>query len=832
MNQYNGSSNSPENNIFSNGSVNHSEKPDFKKWFFLFFSNWYWLFTFFLVGLIIAFFAIKYTTPIYKFGSSVLIKSNDQRNLPEDMAMLGGFSSANLENFQNQAILLKTESQILKTLDQLDFNVCYYTKGKFGVQEYSLKNISNAIKSSIYSTNKYQEREFYKENSLKVNLNPDHVQVLDAVFYLYLDGNGLLNVYSQSENVTVHSFADKKNVSYLSNFAINEEVVLGEIIEGEHFSFIIEADEEELHEILRENDLYFVIRDNKRLVKDFEKINVSFASKGASIANMSLTGTCMNKTKTFLDKLMEVWIQSGLDQKNQIANKTITFIDQQLYGLGDTLGRMGTKLQRFRRSNKVVMPTVQVEAAYMKLQELEAETSKLKMQSSYYERLKGYLNKREDYTKLISPASVGIEQNALGEYIAQLAEVRAALYQYKGKENLNNPYLEQLQRKEETLLASLYENINSQKEYIDHQLNELWKQKVVLRKEQNLLPGKEQQMNNIQRSYDLTNDLYTLLLGKRVEAQIQKASNMPDNEIVEPAYFIGKMKPKPLQILVAGGFLGVFIPSIFIFLRAFFNNRLQSKEDLESLCSVPVIGTIFHTKMKGDVITQKFPQDPVSESFRAIRTRLDYLTKGSSKKKLLVTSSISGEGKTFCAINIGGIFALAGKKTIVLGFDLRKPKLGEYVEVIENKGITTYLIGKNNLGEVIQNTKYKNLDCIVSGPIPPNPAELIDSNKTKELFKELEKTYDCIIIDTSPVGLITDSLLLKEYANACLFITRQQLTHKNFFTQNMRLLEEAQFKNVGLIMNDVKIKKFGEGYGYGYGYGYGKPVDVKELETD
>ncbi|WP_372753348.1 GumC family protein, partial [Labilibaculum sp.] len=644
MNQTNKNNNFPGNDIFANGSLNQTEKPDFKKWFFLFFSNWYWLFLFFLLGLLIAFFVNKYTTPVYKFESSVLIKSEDQRNLPEDMAMLSGFSSSNLENFQNQAILLKTKSQILNTLDQLDFNVCYFIKEKFSGHENYFKNLAEVIKAGVSSNRKYQEREFYKENSLRVNINPDHRQVLDVAFHLYLDSNDQLNISSQSEDVIVHSFADKKDLGYLTSFDVNKEVVLGEIVEGENFSFLIEAEEGELHEILKENDVYFVVRDNKDLIEDFQNINVSLASSGASIANMTLTGTCFNKTKVFLDKSMEIWIQSGLDQKNKIANKTIDFIDQQLFGLGDTLGRMGTKLRRFRTSNKVVTPTVQVEAAYVKLQELDSETSKLKMQASYYERLKGYLNKREDYTKLISPASVGIEQSALAEYIAQLGEVRAALYQYKGKENLNNPYLEQLQRKEATLLASLYENINSQQEYIDHQLNDLWVQKVDLRKEQNLLPGKEQQMMNIQRSYDLTNDLYTLLLGKRVEAQIQKASNLPDNEIVEPASFVEILQPKTLVIFILGGFFGLLLPGLVIFLKAVFTNTIQSKDELETLCSFPVIGSLNQTKRRGDVITQKFPQDPISESFRAVRTRIDYLTKGSAKKIILLTSSMSGEG--------------------------------------------------------------------------------------------------------------------------------------------------------------------------------------------
>ncbi|BAX82642.1 polysaccharide biosynthesis tyrosine autokinase [Labilibaculum antarcticum] len=818
MNSTNINNHSSENNIFSNGNSYQTEKPDLKKWVFLFLSNWRWFAAFLILGLAIAFFVNKFTAPVYKIGASVLVKSNDQSNMPEEMAMMSGFSSPDMKNFENQAILLKTESQILRTLDQLDFNVSYYTKGKFTVPAYNFRNVMKTINTSIYSKQQYQKKEFYQENSIRVILDPDHDQVLDVVFNLALNSNGQLQLEAKAEDAVVHSFSYNKDIGNLPSFAINEEVRLGQLIEGDYYSFLIEADETDLNELLVDNELSFVIRDNKRLVKDFEKINVAFAPKGASIANLSLTGTCLNKSKLFLNKLMEVWIQNNLDQKNQIANNTISFIDQQLYGLSDTLGRMGAKLQKFRTSNNVVKPTVQVEAAYQKIQELDSETSKLQMQASYFERLQGYLNKREDYDKLISPASVGIEQSVLGEYIAQLAEVRAALFQYKGKEKLNNPYLEKLQRQEGTLLATLYENITSQKEYIEHQLKALWIQKVDLRKAQNLLPGKEQQFMNIQRTYDLNNGLYTSLLEKRVEAQIQKASNLPDNEVVESAHFEQMMQLKGMQVFFLGGILGLFFPALFIFLKAFFNNKIESKEDLEAICSVPIIGSIAQSKKDGDVLTQKHPQDPVTESFRALRTRLDYLTKGSAQKTLLITSSISGEGKTFCALNISGIYALAGKKTIILGFDLRRPQLGKYLEIPEHKGISTYLIGKDKLEEVIQNTKYTNLDCIVSGPVPPNPAELIDSYKTKVLFEALSKKYDCIVIDTSPVGMVSDSLLLSPFANASLFVTRHQLTNKSFFSQNMKLLQEAQFKNVGLILNGIKGKSYGYGYGYGYGY--------------
>ena len=823
----NNQNNSINDDVFSIGNMSKQEKPNIKKWIYLFLGKWYWFMICVFIGLIAAFFINKNTTPVYLVNSTVLIKSESKGQLSDEMAMMSGFSTPDMQNFENQVVLLKTESQILQTLDQLDFNVSYFSRNSIDIQEYDTDNIFKAVKAFLFSKGQNGIQEFYSDKLFSVILDPTQAQLVDVEFHIRKNELGELRLIAKGENLIAHNFFKGEDVDFVPNISLDEEFELNKVIVGENFGFTIESLRPDFEELLDKNDFFFVIRNNKRMVEDFEDIQVSYAAKGASIAYMSTTGTCFEKSKAFLDKLMEVWIQNGLDQKNLIANNTISFIDQQLYGLGDTLGRMGAKLQRFRTSNKVVMPTVQVEAGYTRLQEIDAQALKLQMQASFFNRLKGYLNKREDYNNLISPASVGLEHSVLNEYITQLAKVRSSLFQYKGKEKLNNPILEKLERQEATILATLYENINSQQEYISHQQSVLAKQKVKISREQNLLPGKEQQFMNIKRNFDLTNNLYTMLLEKRVEAQIQKASNLPDNEIIERAYFEDIIEPKTSRIFQMGVLLGLIIPALFIFLKEFFNNKVQTKEDVEEITTVPIVGNIAFSKREGDILTQKFPRAPITEAFRSLRTRLDYLKNGSEKQTILVTSSTSGEGKSFCAVNVAGILALAGRKTIVLGFDLRKPQLGKYMGMPEEKGITTYLIGNNTLDEVIHTTKYKNLDCIVSGPIPPNPAELIDSEGTVALFEELEKRYDCIVIDTSPMGIVTDALLLTPYASTNIFVVRHQYTHKQFLKQNMQMFDEANIKNVGLVMNGIKPQKYGYGYNYGYGYAYGnKKVDL------
>lgn len=817
----NNNQNSINDDVFSFGNVVKTEKPNLKKWIHLFLKKWYWFVALIILGVLTAFFINKYTTPVYMVDSKVLIKSESKNQLSEERAMMSGFSTPDMQNFENQVILLKTESQILRTLEQLDFNVSYFSMNKLNVRKNKLGYIFDVMKGFLFSKGKNGIKEYYSELPFKVTLDRTQTQPIGVKFHIKKNEAEEYQIVAEGKNVVIHSFLKNDDVRQVNEFKANKKIEFGKVIAGKNYGFIIDTLSSDFIEQLDKKDFFFVIRNNENMVEDFEELEISYAAKGASIAYMSIEGICLAKSKAFLNKLMEVWIQNGLDQKNLIANNTISLIDQQLYELGDTLGRMGAKLQRFRTSNKVVMPTVQVEAAYTRLQEIESEDLRLQMQASYFKRLKGYLNKREDYTNLISPAAVGLEQTVLNENINQLAKVRAALFQYKGKEKLNNPYLEKLERQEETLLASLYENINSQQEYINHQQSVLTKQKQKISREQSLLPGKEQQFLNIKRNFDLTNELYTMLLEKRVEAQIQKASNIADNEIVEHACFAAVIAPRTTLIYQLGIFLGILIPALIIFLKDYFNNKIQTKEDVEGITSIPLIGNIAFSKKKGDILTQVYPRAPITEAFRAVRTRLDYMKNGSEKQTILVTSSSPGEGKSFCAINMAGILALAGRKTIVLGFDLRKPQLKEYLDVPDEVGITNYLIGKTSLDEVIQPTQYKNLDCIVSGAIPPYPAELIDSKETKTLFDELGKRYDCIVIDSSPMGIVTDAILLSSYASVNLFVVRHQFTHKQFFEQNMKILQESNIHNVGLVMNGIKSKGYMHAYSYGYGYGYG-----------
>lgn len=247
----------------------------------------------------------------------------------------------------------------------------------------------------------------------------------------------------------------------------------------------------------------------------------------------------------------------------------------------------------------------------------------------------------------------------------------------------------------------------------------------------------------------------------------------------------------------------------------------MEKGDVESITSIPIIGTVGHVQTDSNLVILNQPKSIVSESFRAIRTNINYLTKEKKSFTVLITSSISGEGKTFCSINLASAYSLTGKKTLLIGGDLRKPKIFDDFGLKNALGLSSFLIGKNSLAEVTQATQKENLFLISSGPVPPNPSELIETDKMLALFEEAKKIYDVIIIDTPPIGLVTDALILTKYADVNLYVIRQHYTRKSQLELINQLYSDKKIVDLGIIVNDLKEQKIGYKYGYSYGYGYG-----------
>ena len=295
---------------------------------------------------------------------------------------------------------------------------------------------------------------------------------------------------------------------------------------------------------------------------------------------------------------------------------------------------------------------------------------------------------------------------------------------------------------------------------------------------------------------------------------------LPDNEVIDEAE-IDKLQPvfpkKTLNYTIAL-LLGLVFPVVYVLGKDYLNDKIIDKKELESLTSIPVIGHIIHNNKESSIVVAEYPKSSIAESFRSVRTNLGYFSSEKEKQVILITSTMPSEGKTFISINLASIFALYGKKTLLVGYDLRKPKIYQDFGLQNSEGITSYLINKADISAIIQKSPLDNLDILMAGPVPPNPAELIASKRNEELMLKLKEMYDYIILDTPPVGLVTDAFLLMKYTDINIFAVRQNYTNKKVFGAIISDIEKRKIPNMSLLINDVKMDKGSYGYGYGYGY--------------
>jgi len=388
-----------------------------------------------------------------------------------------------------------------------------------------------------------------------------------------------------------------------------------------------------------------------------------------------------------------------------------------------------------------------------------------------------------------------------------------------------------LQNELELLKASLKEQVSTGQNLNDINQQKLNQEIAVIEKEINRLPQNERSLVNIEREYKLNNELYTFLLEKRAEAGITKASNVSKNKVLDVAIAQNAQQqtPKRSQNYLIALVLGLGIPGGIILLFEFFNNKIEDKKDIERNTRIPVIGTIGHNDSHHSVPVYIDPKGSLAESLRSLRTNLQYVLREKDQKVVMITSTISGEGKTFAAVNLAAIMAMGNRKVLLVGLDLRKPSLHRIFETPNETGLSTYLIEQTEYDQIIKTTYIENLYLAPSGPIPPNPAELIETKRMEAFFEHAQKEFDYIIIDTPPVALVTDSILISQYADASIFMIRQKYSSKHVFELMNTIEVNKKMQHVNILVNDLKIPKYyGYSYGYAYGYGYGYGYGYKE----
>lgn len=749
-----------------------------------FLDNWHFFalsIAFFLtIGLIIN----RYSPKVYPISTSLLIKQEDFDGSAVEILYDGQFG--NNKNLINEIIILKSYPLVYDALKHLDFDKVIFAEGNFKTSEIYLNRPFEIVIDSTSTYIPYNQDfsvnlEFENRILVYLQINGDPVKEIDLEYGQWGDIEGFRFKLDKTPNF----HASRNSVRQYKFRLLSLEVLTRNYI---------------------------------------EKLTIEPVERDASILNISINGEVPEKEVDFLHTLTQNYITRRLEEKNINATKSIEFIDSQLAQITDSLAVLEGALELFKAKSSKLSLSQDGMLLYEKIEGVESEKVQVEAKLRYCSYLQEYLEKAKGSSSgIVVPSTAGLDDPVLNQLVQKLVEKQVERESLSIEPGRGNAITDEIDQRISFLKENILENLTSIKQTLLRTKEDIDNRIQRIEVELQSLPGIEREYINLKRVYDLGENLYIFLMEKRAEAAISKASTSADAKLINPAMLTGPyIYPQKLRNILLGIIVGLGLPVGFFYVRQFLNNKVQAKEDLTETTDIPLLGIIGQNKNEGNLVVLGNPKSGIAESFRSVRSNLQFFNSSNKSKNVyLITSSISGEGKTFCSINLALVFSISGKRTLIFGADMRRPRVYQDLNCSNNVGLSNYLAGTKNLDSIIQPTDIDNLDLISAGPIPPNPSELLLNEHISGLIKRIKEMYDIIIIDTPPVGLVTDAVLLMKYTDHNIYVVRQDYTPIEAVINADELFKSKDIQNVSIIFNDTKMhkRKYG-GYSYGYGYGY------------
>lgn len=773
-----------ENTINRSVTSDQEEEFDVKKFIYLILRQWYWFAFFGVLGLIIAFGYTKFTKTNYEVSTSILVP---EKSTGLDMkALFQGSIDGPKNNIYNQIEIIKSYYNVNQALVNLNWRTSWYSKDLF-------------IWKELYKQEPFEVKEasdFVNTTGLPVKITP----ISDQNFSIEVDGNTYID-------------------NAITEVKFKETGVFGSPFKNRYFNFTISKKATNFED--SDGQFYFVFNDLNNSTLDYQaRLKVDLSDKKSDIISCSVRGENPYKEVEFLNELIKVYINSKMDFQNQAQRHSLDFINTQLAGISDSLNNAGSKFADYRSKNSIIDLGAEGTLVMNNLKEIETARAQSQMQLDYFQNLLKYLNNNNDLKDLVSPSVVGIQDASLNALVLKLGELqnRRQVLSFSAKEN--NPTIVMIDKELNQVRSQLNENLRNLIENATANINSQKERQDKISIQLNKLPQKEQKMVNIQRQFNLTNEIYTFLLQKRAETNISLASTIPDVQVIDIA------RPETASvvginsriILVLGLMTGISLPLAYLLLINFFDDRISTQQDLEKNTSIPILGNIMHSQTSSDFAVFENPKSSIAESFRTLRTNLQFMLTGDSGKVISIHSTNPGEGKSFISINLATILAMNNKKVLIIGADMRKPRLHKIFDFPNENGLSTYLIGTDTINQVIFPTKVENLYFLPSGPIPPNPAEILSKPEMKILIDEAKSRFDFIVIDNAPTALVTDGHIVSQLSELNIFILRYGVSHKSQLEIINNYIDKKTIDNASLLVNDIKSNSFGHSYYKYYQY--------------
>lgn len=734
---------------------------------------WYIYLLCILTGLFIVFLILRYQSPTYRVEAGLLVKGEkagrelDEELILEDLGL--GRRSTNLEN---EIQVLKSRTLMLQVIDELGLDVSYFWEGRV------------------------RHTEIYEETPILA----DSFRLLPEAYEF------TFRIRALDQERLLFGLEDE-----------SKEYPFGKWFETDYGQFLF-------HYI--PNDIPFgkpmLIRFHPRIphARDLSRrLQVNPVSE-SNMLRISLEDPVPERGEALINHLMAAYNTATVAEKNKVGLSTLRFIDERLEYLAGDLTTVEKDVEQYKRSNEIAGSLNDGVSLWLdELTNAEQEIMRLSVEQNILQSLGVYLQD-SSYRYRLLPARLEAEGSLLSGSIERYNELLLRREELLKSGTERSPAVRVLDRQLEELRRNVAKNLELSLQGREARLRELRQETDRLRSRLQQLPRQERELTEILRQQGIKENLYLYLLQKREETALSLAITEPNARVIDPAQAGPPISLNPISLLALAVFGGLMLAVILITLRELLDDKVRSEEDIRAGTSIPLLGAVARNKGKTPVAITAGSRTPQAEMFRLLRTNLQFFTSGANCPTTLITSTTSGEGKTFTAVNLGIALALSGKRTVVMGLDLRKPRLEEYLQIGEEKpGITNYLLGEMAPGDIIFPTPVAELlSYVPSGPIPPNPAEILLSPRLRALFEHLAREYDHILVDSSPIGLVADALLLAPHVTNTLFVVQYNYTRKGMLQLLEELHREEKLPRPSIVFNGVR---FGKGYGYGYGYGYG-----------
>jgi capsular exopolysaccharide synthesis family protein len=779
----------PESLYTLSKQADADENSDIKKLFIDVLKIWPYIAVFVLINLCIAYVYIRTTNPTYQVKATLEIKQDKNA---ESMDLFQNIGIKVPNSIDNEIAILNSFTLAYNAVKELDFNVEYYREDF------------------------WKHYEVYHNLPYLVEVDWNHRQLLGGELAVTFVSDDKFSLQVANDGLTLYdpSMKDKKKPLNLKKLKIAGTYQLNHWIESKNYRFRIVKISPEA---AANSQFSFKLRSDYDLAELYsKKMKVELLKKESSILAIGLETHNVEKDKAYINKLIEVYQERELKVKNQTSINTAEFIKEQLKSITDSMVYFEDKLQSYRTRNESFNLKEQGSVVYSRLSALQDNSAAIGLKIKYYQSTLDYLN-QDKVSQLVVPSSIGIEETVLERLIPELIENQNRRERLRQVLSSDNQALKDLQFKYETLLATVRENLRRSLNAATLSLQDVNKRIADLSGELDMLPQVERNLLSIQRQFSISENIYTYLLQKRSEAEITSASNVPSSQILDLSRQVGaKLSPISSRIYIIAFSLGVLIPVIFVFVRNSFNNKIYDVKLLEKKVMAPLVGIIFRNNGKeGSNVVLNSPRSFISENFRSIRASTQFLHNQEDSLVISFTSGKAGEGKTFCSINTAAIYAISGKKTILVGMDLRMPRIAEHFDLHNDVGVSNYLIGSASLQELIEPSVAQNLDVLLSGPLPPNPAELIVRPSFAQMIAELREMYDVIILDCPPAGFVSETIDIFKVADINFYIYRHLHSEWNSIDYLNSLIEKGLIKKPYVIYNDMEAV-FNKQYGYGY----------------